>query len=371
MTTGQHPCGTAADRFAAAHVQRAFRDLGFFPFPGESWTTEALGDRLGIEAGFNRLLGRMLEMLAEDGWLFRAGDRWEAGPAAWDDVEPGGLLRQLLERQPDHAAELALADNCGRRLAAVLRGDVDPLLILFPNGSPDLLARIYGEAPAARASNRLVARTIAKGIESLPADRIVRIVEIGAGTGGTTAHVLSKLPRGRCEYLFTDVTSLFINHARERFGEHRFIQYRALDIERDPAKSGFAPQQFDIVLAANVLHATPDLKRSLAHARQLLAPGGWLILLEGTGRERILDLVFGLTAGWWKYADLDLRPDYPLISRESWLSLLEREGFTARHGRCPDARISPGGLPRTGADDCLQCQEPIGPPSGDLAHPRR
>ncbi len=325
---GERSARRAADRFAAAHVQRAFRDLGFFPSPGESWTIETLGERLGIKAGFHRLLGRMLEMLAEDGWLFRVGDRWEAGPARWDDVEPGGLLRQLLERQPDHAAELTLADNCGRRLAAVLRGDVDPLLILFPDGSPDLLARIYGEAPVARASNRLVAGTIAKGIESLPADRIVRIVEIGAGTGGTTAHVLSKLPRGRCEYLFTDVSSLFINHARERFREHRFIQYGALDIERDPALSGLAPHQFDIVLAANVLHATPDLKRSLAHARQLLAPGGWLILLEGTGRERILDLVFGLTAGWWKYADLDLRPDYPLISRESWLSLLESEGFT-------------------------------------------
>ncbi len=76
-----------------------------------------------------------------------------------------------------------------------------------------------------------------------------------------------------------------------------------------------------------MLHATPDLRQSLAHARQLLAPRGWLILLEGTGRERILDLVFGLTAGWWKFADLDLRPDYPLISRQSWLSLLASEGF--------------------------------------------
>jgi len=337
---GERSAHGAADRFAAAHVQRAFRDLGFFPSPGETWTTATLGERLGIKPSFNRLLGRMLEMLAEDGWLFRDGDRWEAGPGAWDDVEPGGLLRGLLERQPDHEAELTLADGCGRRLAAVLRGEVDPLLILFPDGSPDLLARIYGDAPAARASNRLVAGTIAKGIESLPADRIVRIVEIGAGTGGTTAHVLSKLPRGRCEYLFTDVSSLFINHARERFREHRFVQYRPLDIERDPALSGFAPHQFDIVLAANVLHATADLKRSLAHARQLLAPGGWLILLEGTGRERILDLVFGLTAGWWKYADPDLRPDYPLISRESWLALLGSEGFTgaAAVAPTPDAQ---------------------------------
>jgi microcystin synthetase protein McyG len=318
----------AADQFVGAHIQRAFRDLGWAPSPGEPWTIERLGERLRIKPSFNRLLGRMLEILAEDGLLRRDGDRWEAGNAAWGDTEPDTVLHGLLERQPEHEAELTLADSCGRSLAAILRGNVDPLSILFPNGSPDLLTRIYGDAPLARVGNRLIAETIAGGLEGLPADRVVRIVEIGAGTGGTTSHVLSRLPQGRCEYLFTDVSSLFITHARERFREHRFVQYRPLDIERDPAQSGYAPHQFDIVLAANVLHATPDLRRSLAHVRQLLAPRGWLILLEGTGRERILDLIFGLTAGWWKYTDLDIRPDYPLISRESWLSLLEREGFT-------------------------------------------
>jgi acyl transferase domain-containing protein/acyl-CoA synthetase (AMP-forming)/AMP-acid ligase II/acyl carrier protein/SAM-dependent methyltransferase len=317
-----------ADRFAAAHVQRAFRELGWVPSAGDNWTTEALGQRLGIKSNFHRLLGRMLEMLAEDGSLRRDGDRWQALAVSWDDLEPGDLLGELLARQPDHEPELTLADHCGRRLGDVLRGKIDPLLILFPDGSPDRLARIYGEAPTAQAGNRLIAETIARGFASLPADRIVRIVEIGAGTGGTTSHILPRLPRGRCEYVFTDISSLFINHASERFREHPFVQYHPLDIERDPAESGFAPHQFDIVLAANVLHATPDLKRSLAHVRQLLAPRGWLILLEGTARERILDLVFGLTAGWWKYADLDLRPDYPLISRESWQRLFLSEGFT-------------------------------------------
>jgi len=318
----------AADRFVAAHVQRAFRDLGWAPSSGERWTTGSLGERLGIEPNFHRLLGRMLEILAEDGLLDRDADQWMPGPAAWDNTAPDDLLREVLQRQRDHEAELNLADRCGRHLAAVLRGEMDPLSILFPDGSPDLLAQIYGEAPVARAANRLIAATIAQGLERVPPDRVVRILEIGAGTGGTTTHVLSTLSRRRCEYVFTDLSSLFLNHARERFREHRFVQYRPLDIERDPALSGLAPHQFDIVLAANVLHATSDLKCSLGHARQLLAPRGWLILLEGTGRERILDLVFGLTAGWWKYADLELRPDYPLISRESWLSLLASEGFT-------------------------------------------
>jgi acyl transferase domain-containing protein/acyl-CoA synthetase (AMP-forming)/AMP-acid ligase II/SAM-dependent methyltransferase/acyl carrier protein len=316
-----------ADRFAAAHVMRAFRELAWSPCAGDTWTTERLAERLGIKPFYIRLLGRMLEMLAEDGWLVRDGDRWQSRGTGWHHPDPSDLLIRLLEAQPSHEAELILADLCGRQLAAVLRGEIDPLSILFPGGSPHLLTRIYANAPAARAANRLIADTIGRGLAGLPAERIVRIVEIGAGTGGTTGYILPKLAPGRCEYIFTDISSLLLEHARDQFREHRFIQYRSLDIERDPVEAGFAPHQFDIVLAANVLHATGDLKRSLANIRRLLAPRGWLILLEGTGRERILDLVFGLTAGWWKFADLDLRPDYPLISRESWLTLLASMGF--------------------------------------------
>jgi acyl carrier protein len=41
-----------------------------------------------------------------------------------------------------------------------------------------------------------------------------------------------------------------------------------------------------------------------------------------------LDLIFGLTEGWWKFADLELRPQYPLLSPTAWQQLLVREGFT-------------------------------------------
>ena len=53
------------------------------------------------------------------------------------------------------------------------------------------------------------------------------------------------------------------------------------------------------------------------------------MLVEGTGPQRLLDLIFGLTEGWWKFADRDLRPDYPLISRARWHDVLCEEGFLA------------------------------------------
>jgi SAM-dependent methyltransferase len=137
------------------------------------------------------------------------------------------------------------------------------------------------------------------------------------------------------EYVFTDVSPLFTLRAEEKFKAFPFVSHRLLNIETDPSKQGFTPHSFDLVLAANVLHATASLRETLANVRQLLAPDGLLMLLEGTGRQRWADLIFGLTPGWWRFADTDLRPEYPLLSRKAWLSLLSEEGF-------PEAAALPG-----------------------------
>ena len=92
-------------------------------------------------------------------------------------------------------------------------------------------------------------------------------------------------------------------------------------------RQGFQNQHFDIVIAANVLHATADLRETLRHIRYLLAPGGLIVLIEGTYPERWVDLTFGLTEGWWRFRDRELRRLYPLLSRPAWLDLLTQSGF--------------------------------------------
>ena len=117
-------------------------------------------------------------------------------------------------------------------------------------------------------------------------------------------------------------------HWRARnFKDYSFVRYELLDIERDPSLQGFDGQQFDLILAANVLHATSDLKQSLRHVQSLLVPNGTLILLEGTAPQCWVDITFGLTEGWWKFSDTALRSSYPLLAQQGWLSLLDEVGF--------------------------------------------
>ena len=61
--------------------------------------------------------------------------------------------------------------------------------------------------------------------------------------------------------------------------------------------------------------------------KQLLAPGGMLVLYEATTRTYWVDLVFGLLEGWWKFQDYQLRPDYPLLSRSQWQEVLADTDF--------------------------------------------
>src|SRR5262249_4197938 len=59
----------------------------------------------------------------------------------------------------------------------------------------------------------------------------------------------------------------------------------------------------------------------------LAASGAWLLLLEVTREMVWVDLTFGLTEGWWRFTDTDLRRLSPLLPPASWTNLLTAVGF--------------------------------------------
>ncbi len=332
QTWHDHPLGEAVrlrpefDRLAGLYVASALGQLGWRPLRGEVVELSALAKRLNLPARQERLLGRMLGLAAEDGWMTWDGMRGAVQSMPSND-DPAIAHAALLQKYPAFDVELRLADHCARNLAGVLSGEIDPLHVLFGSEAGTLTEDMYAKSPVSRFYNNLLTNAVARLLAARPEGRPVRILELGAGTGGTTQALLPILPATRCEYVFSDVSSLFLAKAREKFAAYPWIDHRVLDLEQDITGQGFADGQFDLILAANVLHATADLRQSVRGARRLLAPGGVLVLLEGTGPRRLLDLIFGLTEGWWRFRDADVRPDYPLISPEAWATLLREEGF--------------------------------------------
>ncbi|KZL50739.1 polyketide synthase [Nodularia spumigena CENA596] len=250
---------------------------------------------------------------------------------------PQNLQTELKTQYPETTAELTLIERCGTNLAKVLRGECNPLEILFPNGNLTTLTQLYQNSPGAKVMNTLVQQAVNSALEKLPPGEKVRIVEIGAGTGGTTAYVLPQLANKSVEYVFTDISPVFIAKARRQFSDYGFVSYQTLNIEQPLANQDFNVHSFDIVIAANVLHATENLTDAVTNIKSLLRNQGLLILLEGTRPSAWIDLIFGLTEGWWRFQDKNLRPYHPLISTSTWKKLLQTNGFTNVVNITPDS----------------------------------
>jgi len=315
---------TQLEALSVAYVLTAFQEMGWKFQLGARFSTEQITQHLGVVSQHRQLLEHLLKMLASEGILQQISSQWQVNSIP-EIQDPCKVINSL--SCPEAEAELTLLGRCGSKLAPVLQGTIDPLELLFPEGDTTTLVKLYQHSPMLRTMNVLVQKAVLSALERLPTGRGCRILEIGAGTGSTTNYILPHLPADRTEYVFTDIGALFVAQAQDKFKAYPFVRYEVLNIENNPQSQGFKPHQYDLIVAANVLHATIDLRQTLQHVQQLLAPGGMLVLIEGTAPVRWVDLTFGLLEGWWKFADHQLRAEYPLLSVPSWRRLLQEIGF--------------------------------------------
>jgi acyl transferase domain-containing protein/SAM-dependent methyltransferase len=316
------------ERLTTAHIVQAFRTLGVFARPGERHTVATLCEQSGIQAGYRRLVSRWLTRLTREGLLKAdGGDAYESTVPLADpelaarQAEAGAALADL----PGLLAYLA---RCGERLVSVVAGRESPLETLFPGGSFETAEYLYQTWALPRYFNGIVRAAFDAVARTRSLETPLHVLEIGAGTGGTTASLLPVLPAHRTVYWYTDVSDVFLARARAKFRQYPFVQYGRFDLERDPQEQGFPLGGFDVVVGANVFHATGDLSAALTRARDLLVSGGCLLLYEVTEQPAWFDMSIGLIEGWQRFDD-DLRAEIPVLTAAEWRRALAAHGFTA------------------------------------------
>ncbi|MYC30664.1 MAG: SDR family NAD(P)-dependent oxidoreductase [Chloroflexi bacterium] len=318
------------ERWSHSYALLTLEKLGWQRAQGEKVVAEELRQRLNVLPVHERLFRRLLEMLARSGVVEENDGGFTVLVGDGDTLpeslpsDPVNFDQQMLARYSHGLTEIGLFRRSAAALVDVLRGEQDPLTLLFSSGEPTA-ADLYLKAPVARAANGLLADTVRALLADLPDDRRLRVLEVGAGTGSATASVLPELPAGRFDYVYTDISAGFFAEAEERFG-NQGIEYRPLDIEKDPVSQGFNSHGYDLIIASNVLHATQYLSETLGHCRDLLAPSGQLVALENLRGLGWMDLTFGQLDGWWRFAD-SYRPHHALATPAIWRQALTESGF--------------------------------------------
>ena len=221
------------DLLCTTYILEALKELGINLQEGEHVSPVDLHGTFGVKPEHRRLMQRLFAILEEDGIVRRKGDAWVFGrvPSSNSTSRPRPAAGEIPGVRG--GAEFPCP---GSYLARVLRGQMSAVEALFPNGSLKLAEQLYQNAPAARMFNQALAEAVRRAVRAYPADRLVRVLEVGAGTGSATSQILPLLNEERVEYIFTDVSPAFFVLARMKFAKFPFVKYATLDLRKKQAE---------------------------------------------------------------------------------------------------------------------------------------
>lgn len=234
------------------------------------------------------------------------------------------IFEEMVPAFPQHASELKLLNSTGSKLADCLSGKVDPLQVLFRSKvDRDLLEDVYTNSPMFATGTKVLGNFFIKTFSKYSGSKL-RILELGAGTGGTTKHIINLLLAHGIEftYTYTDLSSSMVAAAKRKFAQYDFMEYMVLDVEKPPPERLL--NSYHTILSSNCVHATKSLLNSSINIHKLLRSDGFLCLLELTRNLYWLDCVFGLLEGWWLFED---GRKHVLADELTWKRILLEAGF--------------------------------------------
>lgn len=291
-----------------------------------------------IETKFLRWLEECCNEFVNDSILLRENGLYNIiGPLnldkdeVWDEWD---RIKSALGNKFNLHPQLELIEAILSALPDILIGKRTATNIIFPDSSMNLVEGVYQNNYTSDYFANIVADVVVAYLLKSSKQKLnskIRIIEIGAGTGGTTSVVLSKIELYKSyidKYCYTDISKSFLLYAEEKYGQmYDFLSFEMFNIENeleDISQVG----TYDIVIAANVLHATKNISNTIFNVKSLLKDDGICVLQEISSKSLVNHLIFGLLDGWWMFEDFDLRiPGSPGIYSDNWEVVLKNRGF--------------------------------------------
>ncbi|MEV7807435.1 amino acid adenylation domain-containing protein [Microbispora sp. NPDC088329] len=318
------------DSVALDAMAEMLTEAGFFVTPEAVHTTEEINEAISVAPENHHLVQRWLNALSDEGKIVR--DALAGTYKGELPVDPAAHREKL--RRIDELAELTKwgsefirylrvsEDN----LVPLLRDDVNALSLLFPEGKFGPAEATYRDNLISRYNNEVVISAVQDIARAHTGPGPLRLLEIGAGVGGTSTVLIPALADLNVDYLFTDLSHFFLNAAKEHFHDVDWVRYGLFDLNRDYRAQGMAPNSFDVILLSNVMHNAKHVGKALDQIREMLAPGGWLVFIEATREVYSIMTSMEYKSGLTGFEDERREDERVFLARDRWLHLLGEAG---------------------------------------------
>lgn len=311
------------DRAVLFSMLHALHGLGLFA-DDAGHSMKAVLENEGIAPRYRWLVRRWIVKLTQNGLLRESPTGHVNCPKRTNEKEVQEYWRTAEASWPARLSSEGFINYVRSNtdnLPELLSGRMDPVSLLFPEGKFDHVRALYFEHTMADYLNHCIC-TLLKRIALEQPGKPLRILEIGGGTGATTEKVLHTLKDTEVDYLFTDVATFFIAGAKSRFSEFPGIRFGIFDVDEESRPQGLAPNSFDVVLGAGVLENARNIPASMKRLRELICPGGYLIITEPTEEH---SWILASQAFMMTEPNDHLRAGTSYLDRPQWTELLREQ----------------------------------------------
>ncbi len=293
---------------------------------GDEFTLESLAEQAHIESVKLPLLSRLLEILVEDELATFENNQWLLATES-DMPSAEDIWLSVLGDSPSYLPELLLLGRSGKHLADVLQHKIDPETLLYPQKS-SIQEHLSSASPSSLTMNLTLRNTLLELVADWPANRRLRILEVGAKNTELSQLILPVLPAEQCDYLYVHHDDELLATAGFDLEAWPFVSVQELDLSQTLVESDDCPKfsSYDIIIAAHTLYHSDDYAKAQQNIKKLLSPKGVLFLLERQS-DRFMDMTFGLQTEWWTHTNEPENPEPLLLTAADWRASLIENGF--------------------------------------------
>lgn len=320
------------EEISIEYICYAFNSVGIFTKSDEEVSFSEIMERGKIDKRFENLILQWIETLCNNELLIATNKpayintenyfKNNKAESLFLEIKKNSVLFGVVE---DINAYLKRIREYFRE---IIQGETEVLELFFDDDnliSPERLSRMM---PGTDVIDKTVGENLKKLCDKGTYSRPLKILETGARTGEATAALIPYLPEDKVVYTASDASLFFTDKMEEKFNKFSFISTVVFDVEKEPLPHGYQLNSFDIIITSNSLHRSADVRNTLKNIKNLLSPGGVLIVTESTINSSLQKISVGfIEEGFKGFEDERAESGRPLLSSGKWMEILESEGF--------------------------------------------